>query len=194
LGKIDLGLPVNLEIHDLFIKNASLDGQIEPEMQVKARGVDIHLSASLNDAISAKGELSMDTLFAPYPYYITDFSTTLLLHPGKIEVSDCSFMIYKGKCNLSASIDTSADTLLNAKFSLTNMHLAPLLKTVQFNRGKVDGTISCEMSINGHTLDPKEWRGRGNFNAAKIELSELPFQNTLAKILFLPDLLVGEGP
>jgi hypothetical protein len=159
-----------------------------PATNITVGGVDADLSASLDKALSVSGKISVDSMRVPGPFLATDFKSRISIFSGKMKVSECGFDFYKASCRADFVLDTTADTLVRASFSMKGLDLAALLKQTGFNKGKVSGQAGMEMRVAGKGLNLLQWKGRGRLDLTALDLSGLPFQNTLAALLFLPKL------
>lgn len=188
LGKIPMELPVDLEINTLLIEGASCRILNLPATEIMASGISADFSASLDKALEAGGEIRVDTIRVPGPFVATGFKTHVFLEPGKLEVSDCALEFYEGVCRAEMTVDTAADTLVRAEVTMKGLDLASLLNATGFDKGKVSGNADLKMRVSGKNLNLFQWQGRGKLELEKLDLSGLPFQKTLAALLFLPKL------
>src|SRR3989339_12631 len=188
LGKLPLDLPIDIEINKLEITNGSLTAQQKPGDKMKIQGFSLSLAASVNTLVSVTGTLHADSLWPVYPYLITGFKTYFSLSPDSLKIENAGFSTYGGKGRFSVSMRTLEPLSLDGTISLNHIVLEKVLSSVRLGEVKASGKVSVDLTLHGKGMDPNAWQGKGKFSAQDLLISGLPFQKTLATLLFLPAL------
>ncbi|GEM76348.1 AsmA family protein [Vibrio sagamiensis] len=102
-------------------------------------------------ALDVKGSIAIDQ-FKAANASMSAVKTSFSIQRGIAELTSFSSKLYQGSINATAKLDaTRAPARYQAKSSINNIHVQPLLKDVADN-DKLEGTGSIDLNVNGRSL------------------------------------------
>jgi hypothetical protein len=180
--------PLSVAVKNISVVKGTVSIVRNGKSVIDGQGVNVVIHVRHKKAFALSGSASARRLTLGGLWDIENIRLDLRVNGLTTILENCKGDFYGGRLSASGNADLEQNTLGEFRAELSNVNLAALYRGARINQGKCEGRLDAKIAFRKSVLAEDFLAGSGRLRMSRVEVSDLPIQNTLIVFVAVPQI------